>query len=275
MDTAFTKMHGLGNDFVVVDCRQKELSDPAAFAVKFCHRRFGIGADQLLLLYPSFAADFKMLIFNADGSEVEMCGNGIRCFAKYIWDRQLSTKEVIAIETRAGIRLAERMGKLIRVDMGQPVFQADKIPVLIEATAPIIDYPLQIKDMEFRSTFVSIGNPHAVIFLDDDVASFPLSLYGPEVEHHPLFPRRTNVEFVNVNNRSELTMRVWERGAGETMACGTGASASGVAAMIKGMSERKVVIHLLGGDLAIEWPEDNHVYMAGACIEVFEGIIRQ
>lgn len=273
MKVPFTKMHGTGNDFVVVDCRTFELPDPAAFSVKYCNRRFGVGADQVLLLYPSKIADFAMKIFNADGSEVEMCGNGIRCFAKYIWDRSLSDKQVLDVETLAGIIRPERTDDLVRVDMGEPVLDPRKIPVDVDSGAMAVDYPLIIDDREFKLTFVSMGNPHAVIFLDEDVSGFAVERYGRQIEMHPLFPRRTNVEFVNAKSRHELVMRVWERGSGETLACGTGACATGVASMIKGLAERKVTVKLLGGDLSIEWAENNRVYMTGPAVEVFEGII--
>jgi diaminopimelate epimerase len=265
-------MHGLGNDFMVIDCRVLDLPDPTGFAKTYCDRRFGVGADQLLLLYPSTIADFRMLIFNADGSEVEMCGNGIRCFAKYIWDRGLSDKAVLEIETLAGIIRPERAGDMVRVDMGEPVFEPSKIPVTIDAPPPVIDYPLTIDDRSFNVTCVSMGNPHAVIFLDEPVTGFAVDRYGPRIEHHPLFPKRTNVEFVNAVDRSTVIMRVWERGSGVTLACGTGAAATGVAAMLKGLTDRKVTVKLLGGDLVIEWNKDtNRVSMTGPAVEVFEG----
>ena len=274
MKIPFTKMHGTGNDFIVVDCMALELPDPAAFSIRYCHRRFGIGADQMLLLYPSKSADFTMKIFNADGSEVEMCGNGIRCFAKYIWDRNLSGKQVLDVETLAGIIRPERSGADVRVDMGEPILDPQKIPVNLQSQAKPVDYPLSIADREFNVTFVSMGNPHAVIFLDDDVSDFQVERYGRKIEMHPLFPKRTNVEFVNVVNRHELIMRVWERGSGETLACGTGACATGVASMLKGLTERRVTVKLLGGNLSIDWAENNHVYMTGPAVEVFEGVIR-
>jgi diaminopimelate epimerase len=267
-------MHGTGNDFIIIDCRSFELPNPAGFSVRYCHRRFGIGADQVLLIYPSNVADFRMEIYNADGGEVEMCGNGIRCFAKYVWDRNLSGKKVLEIETLAGTIRPERSGSDVRVDMGEPVLESQKIPLNIQSSMPVIDHPLSIHGREFRLTLVSMGNPHAIIFLDEDVLKFPVATYGPEIEHHPLFPKRTNVEFVNVINRNELIMRVWERGSGETMACGTGATATGIAAMIKGLTERQVAVKLVGGNLFIEWADNNHAYMTGPAVEVFEGVIR-
>lgn len=283
MKLEFTKMHGLGNDFVLIDCRGFVPPDLSALARKLCHRRFGIGADQLLLLYPSEIADFRMRIFNADGSEVEMCGNGIRCLAKYIWDRGLSDKKVIGVETVAGVMRLAKVDGLVRVDMGKPIFEPEKIPLKIVQSSEkenstrktqheklIIDYPLRIEDREFRVTCVSMGNPHAVIIVDN-VSEFPVAYYGPVVENHHFFPKRTNVEFIEVLNPSEVRMRVWERGAGETMACGTGASASVVASHLKGLTDRNVTVHLSGGDLFVEWAEDDHVYMTGPAVEVFTG----
>jgi len=296
MKLEFTKMHGLGNDFILIDCLKDESGvrslEFGELGKKLCHRRFGIGADQLLLLYPSKSADFMMRIFNADGSEVEMCGNGIRCFAKYIWDRGLSGKTILEIETIAGIMRPGKADGLVRVDMGEPVFEPERIPVKIvqsskfkvpssekdnstlntQHSTPVVDYPLQIDDKEFKITCVSMGNPHAVIIVDN-VPEFPVAYYGPMIEIHPFFPKRTNVEFVEALNSSEIRMRVWERGAGETMACGTGAAAAAVAAHLKGLAEKSVTVHLKGGDLSIEWAGDNHVYMTGPAEEVFTGKI--
>ncbi|MBM4145628.1 MAG: diaminopimelate epimerase [Nitrospira sp.] len=288
----FTKMHGLGNDFILINCIDEVCpSDLETFSRRLCDRRFGIGADQLLLLYPSDKADFKMRILNADGSEVEMCGNGIRCLAKYIWDRNLSDKDILNIETIAGIIRPEKAGDLVRVDMGEPIFEPERIPVKIQQpeisgrqsaeklstlnsqlSTLVIDYPLQIADKEFKITCVSMGNPHAVIVVDD-VSHFPVTYYGPMIETHSFFPKRINVEFIEVQDNKNIKIRVWERGSGETMACGTGASAVGVASNVKKLTDKNVTVHLLGGDLLIEWAENNHVYMTGAAVEVFEGII--
>ncbi|MFA6056051.1 MAG: diaminopimelate epimerase [Thermodesulfovibrionales bacterium] len=291
----FTKMHGLGNDFILIDCLQHSFgldrsvtmgdSLRRAFgesAKKLCDRRLGVGADQILILERSETADFKMLIFNADGSEVEMCGNGIRCLAKYIWDRKLSGKNVLAIETLAGIIKPEKAGEMVKVDMGEPIFEPEKIPVHLlhplalipHPSGGIVDYPLRIADKEFRITCVSMGNPHAVIVVDD-VANFPVTYYGPMIEAHAIFPGKSNVEFIEIISGKEIKMRVWERGSGETMACGTGACAAAVASNIKGLTVGNVTIHLPGGDLLIERASDNHVYMTGPAVEVFEGIIRQ
>jgi diaminopimelate epimerase len=271
----FTKMHALGNDFIVMDSLVSELQEPETLAREFCHRRLGIGADQMLVLRgPSegVKADFRMLIYNADGSEVEMCGNGIRCLAKYIWDRGLSKKDTLDIETLAGIIRPERAGGgMVRVDMGEPLLEGRKIPVDLDQK--VIDHPLKVDDTTFNITCVSMGNPHAVIFTDN-VDGFPVERYGPLIENHRLFPKRINVEFVEVKGKGETRMRVWERGAGETMACGTGASASVVASSLKGLTGRDVTVHLAGGDLLIEWAEDNHVYMTGPATEVFEGEIK-
>lgn len=282
----FTKMHGLGNDFIVIDCTkedcaflsQEQRSNAAlSFAVlarNLCHRRFGIGADQILLLSGSDVADFRMSIFNADGSQVEMCGNGIRCLAKYIWDRDLSDKDVLDIETPAGIIRPEKAGELVKVDMGEPVFEPAKIPVDVPLSegrnGEVLDYPLRIGDREFRIACVSMGNPHAVIVVNE-VSSFPVARYGPIIETHPVFPRKTNVEFIQILSEKEIRMRVWERGSGETMACGTGASAAAVAARKKGLTDNAVTIHLRGGALVIEWAADNHVYMTGPAATVFAG----
>jgi len=289
MKIAFTKMQGLGNDFMLIDCRQVRPDNLSDLSKRLCHRRFGIGADQILLLFDSACADFMMRIFNADGSEVEMCGNGIRCLAKYIWDRNLSDKKTLHIETLAGTIKPEKVDNMVKVDMGEPLFEPEKIPVRIseELNPPsphftsasgggeqgrIIDYPLKIEDREFKITFVSMGNPHAVIFVED-LSHFPVTYYGPMIETHPIFPKKTNVEFINVLNPSEIQMRVWERGSGETMACGTGASAAVVVSSIKGLTERNVTVRLLGGDLFIDWAGDNHVYMTGPAEEVFWGIV--
>jgi diaminopimelate epimerase len=285
MKVPFTKMHGLGNDFILIDCRHRKFDDLHELSKTLCHRRFGVGADQMLLLVNSRNADFMMRIFNADGDEVEMCGNGIRCLARYIWDRNLSDKNILSIETLGGIIRPERLGGMVRVDMGEPVFDPEKIPVEIvqsskfkvqgsktQNATPIIDYPLRIEDREFKITCVSMGNPHAVIFVEN-LSQFPVPYYGSLIEGHFLFPKKTNVEFIEVLTPKEIKMRVWERGSGETMACGTGASAAAVASNMKGLTERNVTVHLIGGDLIIEWAGNNHIYMTGPAVEVFEGII--
>lgn len=283
MKINFTKMHGLGNDFIVIDCRRKKIAGLSRLVRKLSHRQFGIGFDQAIILFPSKKADFRMDIYNADGGRVEMCGNGIRCLAKYIWDRNLSRKDVMEIETLAGIIKPKKAGRLVRIDMGEPILEAKDIPVKISSelgvrsseeqnSKPIIEYPLQIEDKKFKITCVSMGNPHCVIFADD-IDNFPVTKYGQAIEKHQLFPKRINVEFVEVISKKELNMRVWERGSGETLACGTGACAALVAANLNGLAGKKATIHLSGGDLKIEWSEkDNHVYMTGPAAEVFEGV---
>ena len=274
MKLQFTKMHALGNNFIILDDRSASLRRISALSRKLCDRRFGIGADQLLLLCCSAEAAFRMRIFNADGSEVEMCGNGIRCLGKYIWDSVLTPAEKrdrLSIETLAGIIHIYRTGRLIRVDMGEPVLDGESIPVKIKGS--VLNHPVKISDRTFRMTCVSMGNPHAVI-VDKNVGSFPLNRYGPEIENNRLFPHRTNVEFIEIMDRNNIKMRVWERGVGETMACGTGASAAGVASALLGLTSRRVTVHLAGGKLRIHWsPKDNHVYMTGPAVKVFEGTI--
>ncbi|MEJ2183707.1 MAG: diaminopimelate epimerase [Nitrospirota bacterium] len=266
----FVKMQALGNDFVLLDRRGQETGGLGELARRLCRRRFGVGADQMLVLVDPGRGDFGMRIFNADGSEVEMCGNGIRCLARYIWDRGLSAKSVLEIETPAGIIRPERTGDLVRVDMGQPVLEGRDIPVAHDGR--VVDYPLSLDGRSLPITCVSMGNPHAVVFVQD-VAAYPVNTVGPRVENHPFFPGRTNVEFVEVVNSEEIRMRVWERGAGETMACGTGASASAVASALRGLTGRKVTVHLAGGDLLIEWHAEGRVFMTGPAEEVFQGDI--
>jgi len=270
MRLRFTKMQALGNDFIVVDVRGLRLRRLSWLSERLCHRKFGIGADQLSLLCNSKAADFKMRIFNADGSEAEMCGNGIRCLAKYIWDKKLRNQK-LAIETLAGIIHLEKKGELIRVDMGEPIFEPEKIPVRISSKL-IVNCPLEVEDRRFKITCISMGNPHTIIVVKD-VQSFPVNHYGPLIERHELFPKRTNVEFIEILNRKNIKMRVWERGVGETMACGTGACAVAVAGALMGLTEREVTVHLPGGKLLIEWAKDNHVYMTGPAVKVFGGEI--
>ncbi|RJQ53716.1 MAG: diaminopimelate epimerase [Nitrospiraceae bacterium] len=288
MKLQFTKMHSLGNDFIVIDDRASLLKNLRGLATKLCNRRFGIGADQMLLLRLSGKADYKMRILNADGSEVEMCGNGIRCLGKYIWDKEGERRKAkgekdkirqLSIETLGGIKYLRKIGELIEVDMGEPVFDPGEIPVKISQGArgkgrgAIINYPLKVKDKTFRITCVSMGNPHAVIIVND-AGSVRLERYGPLIERHKLFPKRTNVEFVQVMDKRNIKMRVWERGAGETTACGTGASASGVASVLLGLADRKVTVHLPGGKLRIHWSEkDNRVFMTGDAVRVFEGVV--
>ena len=279
----FTKMHGIGNDFVVVNCLGSDggalLAEAQRRAVDLCDRKFGIGGDGVIAVLPGQATPFEMRMFNPDGTEAEMCGSGIRCFAKFLFDRHLTGgKSEIAVETGAGILhlqiTAGADGKLatVRVDMGEPVLKPSLIPtVLTEGDAPIVNVPLDLGDLTLSVTAVSMGNPHAVTFVED-VKNYPIETIGPQVEHHPAFPRRTNTEFIQVVSDHEIIFRVWERGAGATLACGTGACAAVVACVLNGKTGREVLVHLPGGDLDIEWSEaDNHVYMTGPAAEVFEG----
>lgn len=264
----FTKMHGLGNDFIVLDSRKKEIKNAPKLLKRLSDRRFGIGFDQALILRSSKKADFRMDIYNSDGGRVEMCGNGVRCLASYIWKRGLSKKKTLDIETLAGIIRPSRDGKLVKVDMGVPELEGRLIPTVREGR--IIDLPLAVNDTAFKITCVSMGNPHCVIFVDD-VDSFPVGKYGPLIEVNKFFPKRTNVEFIEVINSKRIKMRVWERGAGETLACGTGATAAAVVSNLKGFTGDKVSVLLKGGILKIELSKDGHAYMTGPAEEVFTG----
>lgn len=270
MEIKFTKMHGIGNDFVLIDCRNLDLNIIRSAAKKLCDRRFGIGADQLLLVQNSQRADFKMGIYNADGSEVEMCGNGIRCFASYLYAHGLTGKKELEIETLGGIIRPTLREDLVEVNMGEPILAGRNIPV--DMDGQVVSVPLKIADRTFEITCVSMGNPHCVIFVDD-VENFPLAQYGPLIETHEMFPNKINVEFVEVLNDKAVKMRVWERGSGETLACGTGACASAVASILNDKTHKRITVHLAGGDLDILWGEDNLVYMTGPSEEVFEGTI--
>jgi len=270
-------VQGLGNDFVLVNGFEKELNLERfpELAVKICDRHFGVGADGLVPLLPSSTADVSMRIYNSDGSEAEMCGNAIRCAAKYLYEHGLVRKEKIRVETLAGIRVPEliiKNGKvaLIRVDMGEPLLDRADIPML-GAAGKVIDEELKVAGMSYRITAVSMGNPHCIIFVPDVEAVSETQL-GPLIETHPSFPRKTNVEFIQVLNRAEVKMKVWERGAGVTMACGTGACAAVVASVLNGYTARDVTVRLSTGELFIEWAGDNHVYMTGPAEEVFSGV---
>jgi diaminopimelate epimerase len=281
----FTKMHGLGNDYVVMGFREAPDIDFHTLAEQLCNRWFGVGADGLIAVLPSDSADFRMRIFNSDGSEAEMCGNGTRCATKYFLEnvmpanrRPADGKNIdLKVETAAGARavVAEwRQGRtgLMTVDMGEPILDPEKIPVKA-ASQPVVDLKVDARGRTFLATCVSMGNPHAVIFFDEDVDGADVCGIGPAIETHPLFPRKTNVEFINVISRSELKMRVWERGVGETLACGTGTCASVVAAGLTGRTGRDAVVHLRGGDLKISWADSNHVFMTGPAETVFTGEI--
>jgi diaminopimelate epimerase len=272
----FTKMHGLGNDYVYVSTfDQPTPPDPAKLAVAVSDRHFGIGGDGLILIMPSNRADARMRMFNADGSEGEMCGNGIRCVAKYLHDHDLARGEEVRIETGRGVltlglQLVDDQVRGVRVNMGPPILDPAEIPTLLEGQPPV-DAPIRVEDRELAVTAVSMGNPHVVIY-EDDAAAFPLEALGPEVEHHWAFPRRVNVHVVEVLSPGEVRMRTWERGSGITMACGTGACAVCVAGVLTGRSARKVLAHLPGGDLELEWHDDGEpVFMTGPATEVFTG----
>ncbi|MBI2549939.1 diaminopimelate epimerase [Candidatus Woesearchaeota archaeon] len=282
----FVKMHGLGNDYVVFDLFDGDirkafdrLSEPElkSFAKRICDRHFGIGADGILLALPSKRKGYDgvMRIINADGSEAEMCGNGIRCIAKLIVDRGYSSRE-LRIETISGVKKIVATGGMFRVDMGSPRLLRKEIPMNGKAAATAVNEPLQLKYKQIRITAVSMGNPHAVVFADDagiDIDAFDIEEIGKEIENHAAFPRRANVEFVRVLNRGEIELRVWERGVGETLACGTGSCASLVASALNERTNRKVKVHLRGGDLTVEWAKDNHVYMTGSAAYVFSGTV--
>ena len=272
----FTKMHGAGNDYICVDCFDEVVEEPPAVALAVCDRHFGIGADGLILIMPSNVADVRMRMFNVDGSEAEMCGNGLRCLAKYAFDHARAEANPMTVETAAGIRTVELMlgpdGKVARatVDMGRPVLEPRDIPV-DWAQDRAVDIPIEADRHEFRATCVSMGNPHAVIHVDD-VQAIRLEQVGPVLENHPAFPQRTNVHFVQVHHDGEVTMRTWERGCGVVLACGTGASAVCVAGVLTARSGRQILAHLPGGDLALEWREENdRVYLTGPAAEVFTG----
>jgi diaminopimelate epimerase len=280
----FAKMHGAGNDFVVIDAVKKPVKIGAALARRLCDRRFGAGCDQLLILEKSKKADFRMRIMNPDGSEVEMCGNGIRCAALYARERGLVKKDDMAVETLAGLIRPRLLKKgLVRVDMGEPVLEAEKVPTT--AKGRVLEAPLSFSlpswgragerggDVDVKVTAVSMGNPHAVIFVDDADA-VPLESWGPALERHPFFPKRANVEFVEIQAPDRAKVRVWERGAGVTLACGTGACASAVAGVLTGRLRRKASLALPGGTLDIEWAPDNHVFMTGPAAFVYDGVFQ-
>ena len=273
----FVKMHGLGNDFILINgLKDGGTVNYFELAPKICDRNFGIGADGLLIILPSEVADIKMQIINSDGSEAEMCGNGIRCFAKYVFEEGIVDKTKMEVETLAGIIVPElilQKDKVvsIRVDMGEPQLERSRIP-MIGSPGPVIKEKLKVLDQEFEVTAVSMGNPHCVIFVPD-LTKIDINKWGPLIEKHQAFPRKTNVEFVQVVTPSEAIMRVWERGAGITLACGTGACATLTAGVLNNLLHRTAIIKLLGGELEIEWAENNHLYMTGPAEEVFRGVI--
>lgn len=273
----FTKMHGLGNDYVYVNCFEEKIDNPPTVARFVSDRHFGIGSDGLIMINPSKTADFEMEMYNADGSRGEMCGNGIRCVAKYVYDYGLTDKTQISVETLGGIKyldLTIEDGKvsLVKVDMGKPKLEADLIPIISEREQ-VIDEPIEVDGKEYHMTGVSMGNPHAVIYVDD-VKGLDLEKIGPKFENHERFPKRINTEFVHCIDRQTVEMRVWERGSGETLACGTGACAVAVSSILNNLTDTQVTVKLLGGDLQIEWDrEKDRVFMTGPATVVFDGVI--
>ena len=273
----FTKMHGLGNDYVYVNCFEEKIDNPPAVARFVSDRHYGIGSDGLIMINPSKTADFEMEMYNADGSRGEMCGNGIRCVAKYVYDYGLTDKTQISVETLGGIKyldLTVEDGKvsLVKVDMGKPELEADLIPIISEREQ-VIDEPIEVDGKEYHMTGVSMGNPHAVIYVDD-VKGLDLEKIGPKFENHERFPKRINTEFVHCIDRQTVEMRVWERGSGETLACGTGACAVAVSSILNNLTNTQVTVKLLGGDLQIEWDrEKDRVFMTGPATVVFDGVI--
>lgn len=273
----FTKMHGIGNDYVYVNCFEEQVADPGRTAVFVSDRHFGIGSDGLILIKPSKRADFMMDMYNADGSQGAMCGNGIRCVAKYVYDYGLTDQTEISIETKSGIKylhLTVKQGKVayVKVDMGAPILESGKIPV-ISHKDKVVDEPVTVDGKTYHMTAVSMGNPHTIVYVDD-VQGLKIEEIGPGFENHPCFPDRVNTEFVRIIDRHTAEMRVWERGSGETLACGTGACAVAVASILNGYTEDEVTVKLLGGDLKIEWDRKaDRVYMTGSATVVFDGEI--
>lgn len=273
----FTKMHGLGNDYVCINCFRERVEDPPGFARALCDRHYGIGADGLILICPSKVSDFKMEIYNSDGSVAGMCGNGIRCLGKYVYDYGLTGKENLSIETKSGIRnmyLQIQDGKAggAMVDMGVPRLNAHSIPILSEKDLVIND-PIEVRKKNYRMTGISMGNPHAVIFLEE-INGIPLEETGRELEFHPRFPERANIEFCHVTARDRMEIRVWERGVGETLACGTGACAAVVASVLNDLTDEEVIVKLLGGELSVRWDRKvNHVFLEGPAVKVFDGVL--
>ena len=271
----FTKMHGAGNDYVYVNCFEPvELGDVTELAKAISDRHFGVGGDGLVLICPSERADARMVMYNADGSEAEMCGNAVRCVAKFVYDHGIATKDELTIETGRGVltlQCSATDGKVdrVRVNMAEPILTSSDIPTTLAGDPPV-KVPLEVAGRTIEVTCVSMGNPHAVTFVDEVNDDWVLNI-GPQVEVHEAFPRRINAEFIQVVSRSEVLMRVWERGSGETLACGTGACASVVAGVLAGLLDRKVLVRLTGGDLEIEWAESGEVYMTGPATEVFSG----
>ena len=273
----FTKMHGLGNDYVCINCFRERVEDPSGFARTLCDRHYGIGADGLILICPSKVSDFKMEIYNSDGSVAGMCGNGIRCLGKYVYDYRLTGKETLSIETKSGIRnmhLHIQDGKACgaMVDMGVPRLNAHSIPILSEKDL-VINEPIEVQEKNYRMTGISMGNPHAVIF-SEEINGISLEETGRELEFHPRFPERANIEFCHVTARDRMEIRVWDRGVGETLACGTGACAAVVASVLNDLTDEEVIVKLLGGELSVRWDRKvNHVFLEGPAVKVFDGVL--
>jgi diaminopimelate epimerase len=273
----FTKMHGCGNDYVYVNCLEEKVDNPVQVAKIVSDRHFGIGSDGLILIKPSDKADFRMEMYNADGSEGKMCGNGVRCIAKYVYDFGLTNKTTISLETKGGMKflnLEVEQGKvkMVTVDMGEPITKPALIPVALDQDM-IVSTPIEVDGEEYKITCVSMGNPHAVVFVPE-TKTIEIEKIGPKFEHHSLFPERINTEFVQVIDRRTINMRVWERGSGETLACGTGATASVYACILNGLTDDEVVVHLLGGDLKIKYDRElNTLFMTGPATRVFDGEI--
>ncbi|MBD8389956.1 diaminopimelate epimerase [Dysgonomonas sp. BGC7] len=273
----FTKMQGAGNDYIYINALEQSVNNPSELAVRLSDRHFGIGSDGLVLILPSQVGDFRMQMFNSDGSEAEMCGNASRCVGKFVYDNGLTSKKEIALETKAGLKYitlldGDARTRKVTVDMGEPILDPLLIPVNVDSE-PVLNYPLDVNGKTWEVSCVSMGNPHAVVFTTD-IKNLDLPVIGPMFEKHSIFPRKTNTEFIEIIDRNTLNMRVWERGAGETLACGTGACAAAVAAILNGHCDRKITIHLLGGDLEIEWnPDNNRVYMTGDAVTVFDGVL--
>ncbi|HML87149.1 MAG TPA: diaminopimelate epimerase [Methylomusa anaerophila] len=275
MKMEFSKWHGLGNDFILVNGSKETISNYQQLATQLCNRHFGVGADGLVIVSPGDSADFNMRIFNSDGSEADMCGNATRCVARYVYENGMTDKTTITLSTLAGIITPELLFRdavleTVKVDMGEPRLTRKKIPMTGNPDEQVINIPITVNNSVYNVTAVSMGNPHCIIFVDD-VESINLTVIGPLLETHSFFPRKTNVEFVQVIDRNTVRMRVWERGAGITQACGTGACATLVASVLNGHTERQAVIKLDGGDLYVEWGADNHLSMSGPAVEVFRG----
>jgi diaminopimelate epimerase len=276
----FTKMHGIGNDYIYVNGFEETIDNPAEFSIQYSDRHKGIGADGLVLILPSETCDFRMRMFNADGSESEMCGNASRCIGKFVYDKGLTSKTEVTLETLAGVKIlklftdANNQVESVTVDMGEPILESRLVPTNI-SLEKVIDYPATFgTNLAYHITCVSMGNPHAIVFTNE-IDKLDLPTIGPKIENASIFPRRTNTEFIDVVSKNRIKMRVWERGSGETMACGTGACASVVAAVLNGHCDRKTTVELLGGELTIEWnAENNHVFLTGGATTVFEGEIQ-